>query len=498
MGTEKYDDYELLSPERDNDNGTIFPIAFSLTKYDWSNLEKESGKTVNRLILAVGRHIQDVIKEMIKNKKKRLNQLPVELIRSRIKDLAKDESMPNSFDIKIPLKDFNVAPHYYSALREILKLVYQVGVKFPERRDNGIDYITYKSLCYCSFPLKGRKDHVIVHFDKDVINALVNLEFGYQRINPSIEIVVTSKDVSSISYRIYSLLNAYDYKHRYDVNINDFREIIGVKRNSYLKTWQFKQKVLEPAKIRLKELSDRGVIDLYFDYEIYDKNSEEQMVCLLPKHGKFYNTFHHQVENKAKAPKRKLTTSQNKFYDILNQDFPFLSQENMERYSRLICDKNIQVIERLEIKLKTAFDSNEKAIKNKKNYVLKCLDTIFQQVEKSNEVEKKPALDYNREKWSMCLANICRGQSQQDIDDVYSRFFFNNYLRNYTYSPSDDDEFKKSNGKDVLILNVKSAHKNDNRDARKEIVKAFESRERYVMPVIQKYFGKNVQIKYII
>lgn len=387
----------------------ILPIGLCLNKYDWSKLEHENGKIINRLILAISRRLQGLIREILDSKKHHLNELPIDVVKSKIENwnflpgFEPDGYKKDSLNIKVPLKSFEVTKHYYKALLDVLKVIYQLGVQFPVKTKDGIDYIAYKSLCSCYVPAKGKVDYVILNFDYDVLDALVNMDFGYNKISENL-IVSAANSLPAISYRIHQLLISYDYAGKVELSIADFKDIIGVGKNTYKDFWRFKQKVLDRAKLNLDNLCKKGALDVCFSYSISD---DKNKITLHVVHGDYYDNFHPlSIEAKQGAD---FNGAAENLFSYLQEDFG-ISDELAARIVKRTNDSNIQGALSREFILKEIFDNPEKKskIKNPVSYVIAVFNNYFDGKEKLLDDAKKRILKEKdpADKWQIFISSM--------------------------------------------------------------------------------------------
>lgn len=416
--------------------GIIFPIAFSLNKYDWSKLEHESGKTINRLITAITDRFQRLFREMIEKKKPRIKYIKHEIVNSRIDGYLEGFEpdylySKDALNIRILLSEFGVSPNYYNALRDILKVIYQVGVQLPEKGDDGIEYVTYKSLCSCSFPRTGRKDYVIVHIEYDVLNALVNMDFGYKLTSKDL-IVASNKSLSTMAYRIYLLISSYEFKGSIKLSLEDLRGILGITGNSYKEVWRFRQKVLEKSKIRLEQMCELGTLDLYFSYEISDDN---KFITFYIHKGKLYNKFHKAISYGEVKEGEEVNSFPNKdmekLFSYLQEDFE-LDSSTAARIVGRANDANIQGAISREITLKELFDDPSKSsrINNKKAYIISVFNNYFEGKERDIDdaraqvnVERNP-----HERWNIFINAMRRHLPDEVYRDTFGRMTYSEYV----------------------------------------------------------------------
>ena len=416
--------------------GIIFPIAFSLNKYDWSKLEHESGKTINRLITAITDRFQRLFREMIDKKKLRVRNIKHDIVVSKIEGYLPGFEpdylySKDALNIRIEMSEFGVSPNYYNALRDILKLIYQVGVQFPEKKSDGIEYVTYKSLCSCSFPKTGRKDYVVVHIDYDVLNALVNMEFGYKLTSKDL-IVASNKALSTMAYRIYLLISSYEFKGSVKLTLDDLRGILGITGNSYKEVWRLKQKVLEKSKKRLEEMCELGALDLYFSYVLTDDN---KYITLYVHKGKFYDKFHKELsaENVDGNIGKQIALDGDfeKLFSYLQEDFG-LDSSTAARVAGRANASTIQGAISREIALKEFFDDTTKSsrIVNKKAYVLSVFNNYFEGKDRDIDdaraqvnVEKDP-----RKRWNIFTNAMRRHLPDATYRDTFGKMTYSEYV----------------------------------------------------------------------
>lgn len=222
------------------------PIAVTMMRHDYSLIQV-------RILVSVVENLQSILHRILNNK----TSPQLEIFQT--KELDEDGRMP----IKLPFKELGVDPNHYPQLRTSLKMLASIPIEIPYKTAEGRKYTKATNLCDVYIPEdKAYNKYAVLKVDRGVAERLVSLDFGYHRLGKQIVFACKNR----YTQRIYMFIESWVDKGRTIIKTVEFRKMLRLE-NNYRKFSDFCRRVLEPAKVELRELADKGFCDCYFDYE---------------------------------------------------------------------------------------------------------------------------------------------------------------------------------------------------------------------------------------
>lgn len=326
------------------------PLAVTMMRHDYSLIQV-------RILVSVVEKLQDIIRKILNS-----NNLNAQLSIFATKEIDNDGRMP----IRLPFKELGVDPNHYPQLRTSLKMLATIPIEIPYKTSEGRKYKKITNLCDVYIPEdKTYNKYAILNVDHDVAERLTSLDFGYHRLGKQIVFACKNR----YTQRIYMFLESWKDKKGTIIKTVEFRRMLRLE-NNYKKFSDFCRRVLDPAKSELKELSDKGFCDCYFDYsKVYDNGQRggepDRLVfkIFLPK-----NAINKQLEE---ATER----LQQQFRQMLISHFAFKDDDASKVSQRINAENYQKAVQKL-------MDLRERilhggGIKDKAAYTYKSLEELF-------------------------------------------------------------------------------------------------------------------------
>lgn len=187
-----------------------------------------------------------------------------------------------TIDISIPLKEFKVEPKRYLDLYKSLKDLQTTVVEF-NRRDpiENKEYLTSVGLISrLDFPLERYvTGDVKITLDKSIAKCLVYSFFsdeeyslpekskGYTNFIYEIAFMTNNK----YTQRIYQLISANKHRKYFEIEIQKLREMLGIKKDEYLRFNSFVSRMLKKPQTELEMIG----ADVLFNYEVIKNKDKE-------------------------------------------------------------------------------------------------------------------------------------------------------------------------------------------------------------------------------
>ena len=222
------------------------PIAVTMMRHDYSLIQV-------RILVSIVESLQSILHGILNNKR------GFQLDLFQTDELDEDGRMP----IKLPFKELGVDPNHYPQLRNSLKMLASIPVEIPYKTAEGRKYTKATNLCDVYIPEdRSYNKYAILKLDHTVAERLVSLDFGYHRLGKQIVFACKNR----YTQRIYMFIESWVEKGRTVIKTIDFRKMLRLE-NNYKKFSDFCRRVLDPAMQELKELSEKGFCDCYFEYD---------------------------------------------------------------------------------------------------------------------------------------------------------------------------------------------------------------------------------------
>lgn len=161
------------------------------------------------------------------------------------------KSNQDSIQFEIPIKEFNVTAPKYAKLKQDLINMAVIPVKLPVTDpQTGEKYILASGFYKAYIPERyGRA--VKISIDRNIAKLLVDIKDGYTRYDS--EVVLRQKQ--SYAKRMYMLISGWKTKGGMIINIDRFKEIIGVA-GKYSDYKDFHRWIIKPCQEKLKTDAD--------------------------------------------------------------------------------------------------------------------------------------------------------------------------------------------------------------------------------------------------
>lgn len=339
----------------DEETWLIQPLAVTMMRHDYTLIQV-------RILVSVVESLQNILKGVLNNKRSK------ELELFHTDELDEDGRLP----VKLPFKELGVDPNHYPQLRESLKMLVRIPIEIPYRTAEGRKYTKVTNLCDVYIP----KDHAynkyaILKLDRGVAERLVSLDFGYHKLGKQIVFACKNR----YTQRIYMFLESWLDKGYASIKTIEFRKMLRLE-NMYKKFSDFCRRVLEPAKAELKELSDQGVCDCYFEYEKKYNNGqrggEPDVIVfhiLKPK-----NQLNTQLQQATESNRRQVS-------QMLVRYFAFTPENADKLAARVTADTYTETVNKL-MELRERFKTNY--VKDKAAYTFKSIEQLLRDHEVPN------------------------------------------------------------------------------------------------------------------
>lgn len=331
------------------------PIAVTMMRHDYSLIQV-------RILVSIVENLQTILHGLLNNK--RLVQL--ELFRT--KELDEDGRMP----IRLPFKVLGVDPNHYPQLRTSLKMLASIPVEIPYKTTEGRRYIKATNLCDVYFPQDTKyHKYAVLKIDRTVAERLVSLDLGYHRLGKQIVFACKNR----YTQRIYMFIESWADKGKTIIRTLEFRKMLRLESN-YKKFTDFCRRVLDPARLELKTLTEKGFCNCYFDYEKqYDHGQRggepDELIFTIHR---VKNNINDQLEQMGEMQRNQLRS-------MLMQYFDFSPTRAELLANRVTPELYPDMMQKL-VDLRARF--KEKYIKDKAAYTFKSLDQMIREHEVPN------------------------------------------------------------------------------------------------------------------
>lgn len=332
------------------------PIAVTMMRHDYSLIQI-------RILVSIVENLQKILHGILNNER----NPQLELFRTD--ELDPDGRMP----VRIPFKTLGVDPNHYPQLRNSLKMLASIPVEIPYKSSEGRKYTKATNLCDVYIPEdRSYTKYAILKIDRSVAERLVSLDFGYHRLGKQIVFACKNR----YTQRIYMFLESWLQKGSTVIKTIEFRKMLRLE-NNYRKFSDFCRRVLEPAHDELKELSDKGFCDLWFEYDKkYDHGQRggepDELIFRIFK-----------AKNDVNQRLEELTQSQRRQFEAMLIRYFDFTPVNARKMATRVNGENYQNVmtKLMDLRQRLMQDSS---IKDRAAYVYRSLDNLFKETEVPN------------------------------------------------------------------------------------------------------------------
>lgn len=217
---------------------------------------------------------------------------------------------------------------------------------------------TWLNVGFINYTKHDKKTNVLeVGVSKEIMPYLVELTERFTSYQLAVAITLKS----TYTQRMYELCSQWKNKGYFYYKLENLRRIL--KAEDKFKTFgEFRRGVLEIAEKELKENYEQGICDLWFEWEVLDK--EKKKVKTLE--------FKVKTKDESKKPVYTITDLQYFIKTMVQTSFP----KDKEYVNRIIsaCGKDYEMAEKLALKLK----------KKQSEYSIKELPAILRYILKED------------------------------------------------------------------------------------------------------------------
>jgi initiator repB protein len=333
------------------------PIAVTMMRHDYSLIQV-------RILVSIVESLQDILHGILKSKR------GFQLDLFQTDELDEDGRMP----IKLPFKELGVDPNHYPQLRNSLKMLASIPVEIPYKTSEGRKYTKATNLCDVYIPEdRSYNKYAILKLDHTVAERLVSLDLGYHKFGKQIVFACKNR----YTQRIYMFIESWADKGRAVIATLDFRKMLRLE-NNYKKFSDFCRRVLDPAMQELKELSEKGSCDCFFEYDKkYDHGQRggepDRLIFFIHRTKDKMNA---QLENMIQAQRRQ-------FQQYLVQYFNFTPANAQQMADRITADNYQEAVQKL-MSLRDRFSKT--VVQDKAAYTFKSLDELLRSKEIPNTI----------------------------------------------------------------------------------------------------------------
>ena len=249
-----------------------------------------------------------------------------------------------------------------------------IPVEIPYKTAEGRKYTKATNLCDVYIPEdRSYNKYAILKLDHTVAERLVSLDFGYHRLGKQIVFACKNR----YTQRIYMFIESWVEKGRTVIKTIDFRKMLRLE-NNYKKFSDFCRRVLDPAMQELKELSEKGFCDCYFEYDKkYDHGQRggepDELIFVI-----------YRTKDKMNVQLQEMTQTQRRqFQQYLVQYFDFTPVNAQQMADRITAETYQESVQKL-MSLRDRFASS--FVKDKAAYTFKSLDDLLKSKEIPNTV----------------------------------------------------------------------------------------------------------------
>lgn len=190
-------------------------------------------------------------------------------LRKQITDVLSEEDLDidGRFQLIMDLKDFKGFCQQKQIIEDI-KYMTCIPVEIPYKTYNGIRYFKITNLFDVYFIWNRNHEWIAsLKFEADVVNKFFSMDFGFHRICKQVIYACHHRS----SQRLYMYLESWYKVKNVSFSTFELRRMLRLE-NRYKRFSDFAKWVINPAKEELEILANRGICDLYFDYEKESQN----------------------------------------------------------------------------------------------------------------------------------------------------------------------------------------------------------------------------------
>jgi len=155
-------------------------------------------------------------------------------------------------------KELDIKPYQ---IKEALKQLRLRSFEWQNEYDEEHEKHNWLEVGFINYSKWNDDFKIDVEVSKEILPFFVELSKNFTEYSLVIAISLRSK----WSQRFYELSSQWKNAGGFQVKVNELREMLKLE-NQYSRYASFKQRVLEVARLELKELYDAGQSDLYFSY----------------------------------------------------------------------------------------------------------------------------------------------------------------------------------------------------------------------------------------
>ncbi len=394
----------------DDEMEIIMPFAVAAMQSD------EIRKIQLDIILCIIAKIQEVLRDVINQKKKEAVQLK----------LFADEELgvnprnnTECVNITILLKDFGVKANNYDKLQSALLGMVSIPVSLPYTSPSGRGYHKYTNFCDVYFPdiQPAKNKYCIVKMDKDVAEHVRKMDLGYLHVRQKL-----SRALNTVfSGKLYWYAEGFKKKGGFSMSTKEFRKMFGIE-DKYDVFSQFESKVLSKTLDEIKGYFDKGYSPFYIEYkkeyEGRRKGGEPDRLVfkIIGREGSVEKLLSIQESSRREEIFRKLNSLG-------------LSESISRQYTNRVTVDNYEAFLNQIFILDTIFNDphKKKDVGSGVKYIIKSLNNFFvDYAERVKAREEAIRIASPLGKWNKIQESIGKGRTS-DVTALFSQLLFKDY-----------------------------------------------------------------------